>query len=59
MKFDVGPVLKVKEEARKRLAAKSIDEKLRILDELRVASVALRAAGAELRRAAKPKPGHA
>jgi hypothetical protein len=49
MKFDVGPVLKVKEEARKRLAAKPIEEKLRILDELRVASVALRAAGAELR----------
>ena len=59
MKFDVGPALKVKEEARKRLAAKPIEEKFRILDELRAASVALRAAGAALRGADKPKPGHA
>ena len=53
MKFDIGPVLKAKEEARKRLAAKPIEEKFRILDELRAASVALRAAGADLRSAAK------
>ena len=52
MKFDIGPVLRVKEEARKRLAAKPIEEKFRILDELRAASVALRAACAELRSAA-------
>ena len=49
MKFDLGPVLKVKEESRKRLAAMPIDEKFRILDELRAASVALRAAGADVR----------
>ena len=50
MKFDPAPVLKVKEELRKQLAAKPVAEKLRILDELRAASVALRAAGQELRR---------
>jgi hypothetical protein len=53
MKFDVGPLLKVKEESRKRLAAKPIAEKLRILDELRAASVALRTAGGELRAASR------
>ena len=52
MKFDFGPVLKVKEEARKRLALMPIEEKLRILDELRAASIALRSAGDELRAAA-------
>jgi hypothetical protein len=55
MKFDFGPVLKVKEEARKRLAAMPIEEKFRILDELRAASVALRVAGTELRDAAKTR----
>jgi hypothetical protein len=51
MKFDPGPVLKVKEESRKRLAAAPIADKLRILDELRAASAALRAAGRERRDA--------
>ena len=51
MKFDFGPVLKVKEESRRRLAAMPIAEKLRILDELRAASVALHVAGADLRSA--------
>jgi hypothetical protein len=50
MKFDPAPVLRVKEELRQQLAAKPVAEKLRILDELRAASVALRAAGQELRR---------
>lgn len=50
MKFDSGPVLKVKEESRKRLAAAPIADKLRILDELRAAAVALRAAGQQLRQ---------
>jgi hypothetical protein len=50
MKFDPAPVLRVKEELRQQLAAKPVAEKFRILDELRAASVALRAAGQELRR---------
>ena len=53
--FDYSRALKLKEEARKCFAAKPIEEKCRILDELRAASVALRAAGAELRGTAKPK----
>ena len=62
MSFDVEEMLRSKKALRQRLAALPIAEKLRLLDELRERSMAIRSAGSDksnvIREEAHPyKPG--
>ena len=49
MTFDMEQIVKSKQEYRKRLAAQPIEEKLRLLEELRRRTLAVRASRGKLR----------